>query len=180
MAAFVAALSLAMPACSKDAPKTHASPSPSALPSPSATVSAIAGATPPDCKPPKEVSFPDWVPDDLPFPDGTYAYRQLGPISGYKRALFVLPIGSTQFAKMVLKEWPKHGYVLGRGDSEPGEVEDNFSKSPATGAFKTNDVFCTPGYTIMYLIYAKKGPNIPVPTPSPTATASPLVSKHRK
>lgn len=177
MVALTCALSSALSACSSDPkPKAHDSP-PATVTAASASPTFV-GATPPECKPPAKVSFPDWVPDDLPFPDGMYAYKHLSKISGYERALFVLPIGSTQFAKMVLKEWPKAGYVLGRGDSEPGEVEDNFSKSPATGAFKANDVFCTPGYTIMYLIYAKKGPNIPVPSPSTTGTGAPLKKKH--
>lgn len=175
IAASTAAL-LTLGACSSDAPHARPSPSPSPLASPSATATPIAGATPPDCKPPKKASFPDWVPDDLPFPNGMYSYKHLSPISGYQRALFVLPGGSSAFAKLVLKEWPKAGYVLGRGDSEPGEVEDNFSKAPATGAFKANDVYCTPGYTIMYLIYAKNGPSIAPPTPS--ATGAPLKKKH--
>jgi hypothetical protein len=117
------------------------------------------------------------VPKDLPFPPGTYAYRNFPKLSGYERALFVVRVGTTQIAKLVLKQWPKAGYVLGRGDSEPGEVEDSFTKAPASGAFKANDVFCTPGYTVMYLVYANKGPVIPAPSPTASNT-KPLVNKH--
>lgn len=177
LAGLIAGL-FAFAACGGDsAPRAKRSPTPSRTVTVSASPT-FAGATPPDCKPPKKVSFPTWVPDDLPLPDGIYAYRHLGKISGYQRALFVIPMGSTDFAKMVIHQWPKAGYVLGRGDSEPGEVEDNFSKSPAVGAFKANDVFCTPGYTIMYLIYAKNGPQVPVPTPTLSASGSPLTHKH--
>jgi hypothetical protein len=71
---------------------------------------------------------------------------------GYHRAKFVLPVRTPRFARMVLRKWPKHGWTLGRGDSEPGEVEDSFLKSPAAGAFKANDVNCSGGKTILYLV----------------------------
>jgi hypothetical protein len=141
---------------------------PSLSPAPAAT-----GGVP-ECKTPKEVTFPDWVPDDLPLPEGTYAYKNLAPLGGYERALFVLQQGTRQFIKLVLKEWPKAGYVLGRGDAEPGEVEDDFRKPPAVGAFKANDVYCTPGYTVMYLIWAKNGPKNLNVLPSPSSTGSPI------
>jgi hypothetical protein len=131
----------------------------------------------PKCKPPKEVPFPDWVPGDLPLPDNTYAYENLKPTGGYKRALFVLMKTNTaELTKLVLREWPKAGYTLGRGDAEPGEVEDDFHKPPAVGAFKANDVYCTPGYAVMYLIYAPEGPEGEFILPSPTSRGTPLKS----
>jgi hypothetical protein len=131
----------------------------------------------PDCKLPKEVDYPDWIPEDLPLPDGTYAYKNLAPLGGYKRALFVMTVGTRPFIKLVLREWPKAGYVLGRGDAEPGEVEDDFRKPPAVGAFKANDVYCTPGYTVMYMIWAEDGPKDTNILPTPTSTGSPLSKK---
>src|SRR5436309_15399276 len=86
------------------------------------------------CKYPKKISFPEWLPSDLPLPPGTYAYKHLPAVSGYRRALFVLKVGTKVFARLVLKKWPKVGYALGRGDSEPGEVEDTFRKGKAVGA----------------------------------------------
>jgi hypothetical protein len=131
----------------------------------------------PECKTPKEVDYPDWIPDDLPLPEGTYAYKNLAPLGGYRRALFVMDVGTRQFIKLVLREWPKAGYVLGRGDAEPGEVEDDFRKPPAVGAFKANDVYCDPGYTVMYLIWAEDGPKDINVLPTPTSTGSPLAGK---
>ena len=131
----------------------------------------------PKCKFPKEVSFPDWVPADLPLPPGTYAYEHLKPIAGYQRAFFVLRNTDTiEFTKLVLREWPKAGYTLGRGDAEPGEVEDDFHKPPAVGAFKANDVYCRPGFAVMYLIWAPDGPDGEFVLPSPTSTGTPLKS----
>jgi hypothetical protein len=66
--------------------------------------------------------------------------------------------------------------VLGRGDSEPGEVEDQFGKAPAVGAFKAQAVYCDPGFSIMYLIYAKQRPDVGQPAPGiPSPQGSPLV-----
>jgi hypothetical protein len=124
---------------------------------------------------PKEVPFPDWVPDDLPLPDGIYAYENLKKTGGYERAFFALPRTSTvELTKLVLREWPKSGYTLGRGDAEPGEVEDDFHKPPAVGAFKANDVYCRPGYSVMYLIWAPDGPTGQFILPSPTSRGTPL------
>ena len=131
----------------------------------------------PRCRFPKKVPFPEWVPDDLPLPEGTYAYENLKPVGGYLRAFFVLRNTDTvEFTKLVLREWPKAGYTLGRGDAEPGEVEDDFHKPPAVGAFKANDVYCTPGYAVMYLIWAPDGPQGELVMPSPTSVGTPLKS----
>jgi hypothetical protein len=129
----------------------------------------------PRCDFPKEVRFPGWVPDDLPLPKRIYAYQNLQPEGGFERAFFVMRGTTTiELTKLVLREWPKAGYTLGRGDAEPGEVEDDFHKPPAVGAFKANDVYCRPGYSIMYLIWAPDGPTGQVVLPTPTSRGTPL------
>lgn len=129
----------------------------------------------PKCKFPKEIAFPDWVPDDLPLPPGMYAYQHLPPAGGYKRSLFVTTATTQEMTDLVLDEWPGAGYPIGRGDAEPGEVEAVFTKAPGVGAFKANDVYCRPGYTIMYLIWAPKGADDLSLLPTPTSSGSPLV-----
>jgi hypothetical protein len=169
----IVAAALVASACSSGAP-TAATPStspstavtPGGFPSPSVSPAPIPGLS---CKKPKPAPFPDWVPTDLPLPKGTYAYQRLEPLAGYKRALFVVSKGSTPLARFVLKEWPKAGFVLGRGDAEPGEVEDQFVRSPGRGAFKANDLACKNPYTVMYLIWAPKGPVFPSPSPTPSS-----------
>ena len=128
----------------------------------------------PKCRKPKKVRYPNWVPDDLPLPAGTYAYKNLPPLGGYERALFYLDMTTQRFTQYVLKKWPEAGFTLGRGDAEPGEVEDDFHKPPAVGAFKANDVICSPGYAIMYLIWAPDGPTGMNVLPTPTVTGTPL------
>jgi hypothetical protein len=123
----------------------------------------------PDCIYPQRVPTPRWLPDDLPFPAGTYTTQELGLDGGYHKAVMVLPGSLTAWTKFVLDQWPKSGYVLGRGDSEAYEVEDVFTKAPAVGAFKAVSEFCSPGYSKMLLIYADQSPGLPV-LPSPSGT----------
>jgi hypothetical protein len=138
----------------------------------------------PKCKLPKKLDFPSWVPKDLPLPDGVYASQRLATEAGYFRGLFVLPVNTTDFAKFVLSKWPKAGWQLGRGDAEPGEVEDQFLRSPAFGAFKAQDMVCRSPHAIMLLIYVPdRGklpgvgtqPSSPLPgKTSPSPGSSPL------
>jgi hypothetical protein len=133
----------------------------------------------PPCEFPEHIAEPDWMPADLPFPEGMYASQHLEDSYGYKRGIFVVPTRLDSFTRFVLAEWPKQGWTLGRGDSEPGEVEDQFTKPPAVGAFKAQAVFCDPGYAVMILIYApdssKVGinPNTQSGSPLPGASATP-------
>jgi len=131
----------------------------------------------PECPHPQQVPTPDWLPKDLPFPAGTYTYQELPPASGFHRSLMVVPGDLTSLAAFVLDQWPKSGYLMGRGDAEFGEIEDLFTKAPAVGAFKAVAVFCRPGFARMLLIYAEQSPGLPVlPSPSGTPlnpTASP-------
>ena len=98
---------------------------------------------------------------------------------GYSRGIFVVPGTLTELARFVLSEWPKAGWVLGRGDAEANEIEDQFSKSPAVGAFKAQGQFCTPGYNLMLLIYTKDvssistTPGIQGGSPLPSVTPPP-------
>jgi hypothetical protein len=121
----------------------------------------------PKCQYPPKVTRPAWVPSDLPLPDGTYTTQTLPGTFGYQRAIFVIPGTAESFARYVIKEWPKSGWVLGRGDAEPGEVEDQFLRPPAVGAFRTRTEFCNPGYSLMLMIYSKDRTAVPLPSPTP-------------
>jgi hypothetical protein len=134
----------------------------------------------PKCDLPAEVPFPAWVPQDLPLPKGTYAYDILPREYGYYRGLFVLPSLTTQFGRYVLQKWPAAGFQLGRGDQEPGEVEAQFVRPPAAGAFKARDVVCREPHSFLLLFWAPQGPKDtttqpqPLPGASPAPGASPL------
>ena len=135
----------------------------------------------PECQYPEKLRFPKWIPKDLPFPPGTYSKERLQPLEGYRRALLVIPVTLDELTRHVLDAWPRQGWVLAAGDSEPGEIEDQFSKSPAFGAFRAQAVICDPGYSLMYLIFTKNrsapgpvtsprgSPLVPSPSPTPTS-----------
>lgn len=128
----------------------------------------------PKCDLPKEVDFPGWVPADLPLPKGTYAYDALSREYGYYRGLFVVPLLTEQFGRYVLQRWPAAGFQLGRGDQEPGEVEAQFVRPPAAGAFKARDIVCRDPNSFLLLFWAPEGPKAPPATqPSPLPGASP-------
>jgi hypothetical protein len=108
----------------------------------------------PPCAFPPKLSLPRWYPGDLPLPPRTYTSQVLADSFGYNRAIFVVPGPLPSFARFVLTEWPKAGWTLGRGDAEAGEIEDQFGRPPAVGAFKAQAQYCHPGYSLLLIIYA--------------------------
>ncbi|HYH28474.1 MAG TPA: hypothetical protein VEA19_06845 [Actinomycetota bacterium] len=176
----VAGLAAILAACidTSELPGATDEPSPTIqLPSPGPTVAPSPTEIPtlPPCDDPPRLKLPGWIPEDLPLPKGTTAMQQLDPVAGYERALLTVPIILDEFIDFVLRRWPKKGWVLGVGDVEPGEVEDQFSRGKAFGAFKAQAVYCAPGYTIVYLIYAKDGPDTPQQPGIPSPRGRPLV-----
>jgi hypothetical protein len=148
------ACSSGAPAKAKPSAPVNVTPGVSATPGlGNASVIPTGTSPPPACDQPKPIDQPAWVPKDLPMLPGTYPYKNYGLEGGYQRALFVVPGSLTAFAKFVLAEWPKAGWILGRGDSEANEVEASFTKAPAFGAFKAAGQFCTPAYNILLLVY---------------------------
>lgn len=138
------------------------------------SISPYSPAPLPKCDYPEKLKLPAWLPKDLPFPRGTYAKEQLQPAQGYRRALLVIPVTLEKLTRHVLNVWPREGWALGAGDSEPGEIEDLFSKPPAFGAFRAQEVICEPGYSLMYLIFTKNRA-LPQPVINPSPRGSPLV-----
>ena len=141
--------------------------------SPQTGVPPQGGGTLPQCENPPKIATPAWFPRDLPLPPGSYTTQALPASFGYQRAVLVVPGTAEDFGRYVLQAWPRAGWVLGRGDAEPGEVEDQFLKPPAIGAFRVRTEFCTPGYSLMLLIFSKN--RTAVPLPSPTPRGAPLV-----
>ena len=127
----------------------------------------------PECQYPPSVKMPGWVPEDLPLPPGTYATERLSTLQGYHRVLLAVQRPLQEFVDFVFDRFPSLGWVVGRGDQEPGETDIQFTKAPAVGAFRALDQFCRPGFTLVLVIYAPDREAIvaPVPiTPNPNAT----------
>jgi hypothetical protein len=129
----------------------------------------------PWCKLPPRLSPPKWLPADLPLPAGTYRYQRLSNVAGYHRALFITPASTVDLARFILDEWPANGWTLGRGDAEPGEIEDQFYKDTAAGAFKAADMNCRHPHSRLLLVFNPTA-IAPSPSPSPSPTDSPSPS----
>ena len=144
------------------------------------SISPYSPAPLPKCQYPKKIRLPTWLPEDLPFPPGTYTQERLQPYEGYRRVLLIIPVSLDELTQHVLNIWPRNGWVLGAGDAEIGEIEDQFGKAPAFGAFRAREVICDPGYSVMYLIFTRNraapgpvssprgSPLVPSPAPTPT------------
>jgi hypothetical protein len=126
---------------------------PSAGGSPSPASTAIPDEDLPVCVPPPKVPTPSWFPADLPLPPGSYFTRDLTPAAPYHRGLFAAPGSVEAFGRFVLSRWPSEGWLLGRGDAEFGEVENQFVRGSAAGGFRARDAFCKPGYVNVLIIY---------------------------
>ena len=125
----------------------------------SSSTRAAATTTPtpaPNCRPvpPKTaIANPDWVPADLPLPDGTYLFRDAGAANGVHQGVFTVPGGVKDFVRFALTQWPPKGWHLGRGDSESNEAEDDFSKAAAAGSFKVRSDYCDLTWSELTLSY---------------------------
>jgi hypothetical protein len=124
---------------------------------------------------PGKAATPDWYPSDLALPAGSYpAAIKLPKTNGYPRAIFAVKATLRDFVIHALSIWPKAGWVLGRGEAEAGEAEDNFYRPGSTirGAFIARTDFCDAGWTWVYIVMGQAG--APRPTPRPGATTTPL------
>ncbi len=153
---------------------------PAAGPSPSLTPAA------PNClespTPPARISMPTWVPRDLELPAGTFTIQKLPAVQGLQRGIFAVPVSLDGFVELVLNEWPKDDWVLGRGEREPGEAEDTFFRDEVFGQFRVLEIYCDRNLIQMLLVMGKNpAGSSPAPTYSPippnrnpSVTPSPL------
>jgi hypothetical protein len=84
-----------------------------------------------------------------------------------------VPTPITDFVKFALAQYPAAGYRLGRGDSEPGESEDNFVKGSSGGAWRIRSSFCDMSKSELFLIYIDDVHTTPLPQPTTTSGSSP-------
>ena len=126
---------------------------------------------------PGKTKNPSWYPKELPLPAGSYAasVKVPGPTSSsFPRAIFAVRGSLRDFIIHALQVWPKQGWILGRGEAEAGEAEDNFHL-PGTdlrGAFIARSTYCEAGWT---WVYSVMGSGLaPRPTPKPSGSTTPL------
>lgn len=120
---------------------------------------------------PRSVATPSWFPDDLPMPPGSYVSEVPAASAGLRRVRFAVKGSIRDFVRHALGEWPKQGWTLGRGESEPGEAEDNFLKSKENryGVFRAQSLYCDAGWTwVLIVLNDPKASTAPPPTPGRT------------
>jgi hypothetical protein len=96
--------------------------------------------------------------------------------AGSDRAVVIGKGTLREFIVYALTEWPKRGWLLGRGDAEPGEADDSFRDASAVryGAFKARAIMCDASTTWVFFVFARA-----TPAPSlgaPGGSSTPLVS----
>lgn len=127
---------------------------------------------------PPEIETPAWYPDDLPMPTGSYAIKEHEEEGGLRKVSFSTAGNLQVFVRHALEEWPKHGWTLGVGESEPGEAEDNFLKGERYGVFQARSIMCAPDRTWVLMVVndpaVKDAPTPGFNTANPSATPSPL------
>jgi hypothetical protein len=127
----------------------------------------------------KPIATPAWYPDDLPLPAGSFALEEPKATSGLRRVIFATKGTLRDFVVHALSVWKREGWTLGRGESEPGEAEDNFLKGERYGIFRAQSIFCDPNMT--WVLIVVNDPSVKTaPTPSfntrPSLSPSPLTS----
>jgi len=119
--------------------------------------------------------MPSFFPTNLPLPPGSYATEVPPPFAGSQRTIVIAKGSLRDFVLFILTEWPKQGWVLGRGDGEPGEADDSFRDQGAVnyGAFKARAIMCDTSTTWVFFVFAHATPAPNLGTPKPSTT--PLV-----
>jgi hypothetical protein len=126
-----------------------------ALPTTTTAAPALAAVTT-ICQPRPAPAPPvSWLPADLPFPPGTYTVSEVPPAPGdpFRKAFLAVPTTLAGFVSFIGANWPAHGWALGRGDAEAGEVDDAFRRSATEGgAFRATSPWCDTGWSQVYLL----------------------------
>lgn len=119
---------------------------------------------------------PSWYPADLTMPPGSYAVREERGERGIRRAVFASKGDLRAFVVHALREWPKRGWTLGKGESEPGEAEDNFLKGNTYGVFRARSIYCEPDWTWVLMVITDRDAPTPSFNTQQTTSPSPLSS----
>jgi hypothetical protein len=141
-------------------PKGVPLPNPSAVATTVGTiVSRDAKLTLPSCAPTNEpsVDLPANFAPNFPFPPGLRPIRagSLNNNPNYVQVIGYVPLTLQDGVRYVLNEFPKAGYILGRGDSESGEAEATFTGNGWRGGFRMNVLPTCPGMTIWLIVVIK-------------------------
>jgi hypothetical protein len=159
-----AVLLLAVTACGQGGKQVAPTPPPSPSPSPSCPPGELAPVG----------SWPPEIPPDLPRPAGARIEKVETAPNGVTIVRFSTRNSLREGVLHVVREFPKHGFTLGRGDAEVSEADAPFQRGDVRGLVRMlSRGACS---TLWLIAVSRSGPDgVPVaPGYSPPATASPL------
>jgi hypothetical protein len=81
----------------------------------------------------RSIGRPGTLPASFPLADGTVLTAARRVPTGFAHVEGVQPLGVRDAAAFLLRELPRAGYVLGRGDSELNEADTGFRGHGVTG-----------------------------------------------
>ena len=110
------------------------SSSPAARTAPSSAV--LTGSPCPTPAGGKDQPWPRVVPRDLPKPPHITIVKQETTSGGLHVIQFSTPLSLRESVLFVVRQLPKAGYTLGRGDAEASEADAPFSRGDIRGTFK--------------------------------------------
>jgi hypothetical protein len=119
-------------------------------------------------------AWPADVPKELPKPGGA-AYKLTARKGGLTSVRFSSPTSLRESLLLVLRELPKGGFTLGRGDAEPAEADVPFGRGDLIGIYKM--IVLGPCSTDWLLAVGRKtqlGGSPILPTTKPGPSSSPL------
>ena len=142
-------------------------------PEPSTTPAVATASSCPDPKPAKPAVWPPEVPDDIPKPANAVIEKVEKTSSGVTVVRFSTESSLREGVLYVVKEFPKAGYTLGRGDAEVTEADAPFQKGSLRGLVRMlAQEQCR---TLWLLAIGREGGGpAPFAPRSPGAGASPL------
>jgi hypothetical protein len=102
--------------------------------------SRTAGPLPPCAGVEREIPRPVLLPDDFPLPPGTKLTASRTPFEGQGVIEGAVPGGLEDSAAFFGDELEDAGYAVGRGESEPGEMESLFTGKQLRGGWRVNEI----------------------------------------
>lgn len=143
------------------------------------TAASPTSPTPSPCPAPTGgiTSWPAGVPSGLPVPPGAKLSDDKTVTSGVRVIRFSTPTSLRESVIFVVREVPKAGFVLGRGDAEAAEADAPFVRGNVRGAFRmavgSVDNPCLTEWLLAFASVTKGGTPL-LPFRSPSGSPSPL------
>lgn len=119
-------------------------------------------------------SWPAAFPRDLPQPPGARLQGQ-EERDGISLVRFSTPTSLRQGVVFLLREVPRAGYTLGRGDAEPAEADAPFGRGDLQGVYKLRaDSPCRTTWLLAVTRSRAARPFLPTASPGPSSSALPF------